>query len=59
MKTQAQIEEMLKEVMADERLGYPTATVFENAPLAMVQLELETKRDLLREILEREVKDET
>lgn len=48
MKTQAQIEE----VMADERLGYPTATVFENAPLAMVQLELETKRDLLREILE-------
>lgn len=33
----------VKEWKSDERLSYPTATVFENAPLALIQLELETK----------------
>ena len=33
----------VKNWQSDERLGYPTATIIENAPLAMIQLALETK----------------
>lgn len=33
----------VKEWKNDERLSYPTATIDINAPLALIQLELETK----------------
>ncbi len=52
MKSKQEIQEKLFDVEKDERLSYPTATVIENAPLALIQLSLETKRDILRWILE-------
>jgi len=47
VKTQQQIRERLAKIKADERLHYPTATVFENAPLALIQMDLEAERDAL------------
>jgi hypothetical protein len=51
MKTEQELRAKLKEVESDARLGYTPATIVENAPLALIQLELETKRDLLKWIL--------
>ncbi len=51
MKTEQEIRYKLYEILADERLGYPLATVQINAPLALVQLSLEVKRDILKWIL--------
>ncbi len=45
------IQKKLDEVQADERLSYPTATIAENAPLALEQLTLETWRSALRWVL--------
>lgn len=47
----AAIQKKLDEVQADERLSYPTATIQENAPLALEQLALETWRSALRWVL--------
>ena len=52
MKTKTEIEKKLKETESDERLGYPTATVFANAPLALIQTQLETLRSTLKWVLE-------
>lgn len=52
MRTREEIRARLETVLADERLGYKTATVRENAPLALIQLELETQRDVLRWVLD-------
>lgn len=52
MISQEQIQGMLTEVENDERLYYPAADVFSNAPLALIQVQLETKSSLLRSILE-------
>lgn len=46
-----QITERLAAYEADERGHYPTATIFENAPLALVQLGLETGKRELKWIL--------
>lgn len=46
-----EIRQKLAVVEADERLGYPTANVQTNAPLALVQLSLESHRDSLRWVL--------
>lgn len=43
--------DMLTELKADERNYYPTATVFANAPLALIQLGLSTKINLLEYLL--------
>ena len=51
MRSRTEIEAKLKEVESDERLTYKSATVFENAPLALTQLELETKVSVLRWVL--------
>lgn len=45
------IKERLDMVEGDERLGYPTATVFENAPLALIQCGLENQRSALMYVL--------
>lgn len=45
------IQKKLDEVQADERLSYPTATIRENAPLALEQLALETWRSALHWVL--------
>lgn len=51
MKTEEQIRAKIEELQADDRLSYPTATVIENAGLALVQLELETKIATLKWVL--------
>lgn len=51
MKSQTEIQDKLKKILADERLSYPSANIQINAPLALIQLELETKRDTLRWVL--------
>ena len=46
----AWIDDGINKIEGDERYHYrPKATIFENAPLAMVQLEMETKMKLLKE----------
>jgi hypothetical protein len=45
------VEGALTAVEGDERLGYPTATVFENAPLALAQCGLENQRRALKYVL--------
>lgn len=52
MKTEAEIRAILTELETDERLRYPSATVDINAPLALVQLELEAKVNTLKWILD-------
>lgn len=51
MRTEEKIRALLAHVEKDDRLKQPPANIHVNAPLALVQLELETKRDLLRWIL--------
>ncbi len=51
MKTKEQIEEKIKEIESDERLSYPLATIEINAPLALIQLEMETKLKMLKWVL--------
>jgi hypothetical protein len=53
MKTKEEIQEKLDEVNADERLGYAPAQVHINAPLALIQLSLETQRDILEWVLDK------
>lgn len=45
------ITKKLAELEADERLSYPVATVFENAPLALVQCGLENQVRTLKWVL--------
>lgn len=52
MKNEKEVKKKLKKIESDERLSYPTATIVENAPLALIQLELEMKRDTLKWVLE-------
>lgn len=42
MKSKQEIEAELARIKADERLGYPAADVFVNAPLALIQVNLES-----------------
>jgi len=51
MKTEEEIRNELKRVKSDERLNYKTATVSENVPLALIQLELEARVATLRWVL--------
>jgi hypothetical protein len=46
-----QIVGRVAELNADERLGYPPADVFSNAPLALVQVQLETEVRALKWVL--------
>ena len=52
MRTITEISAALGIVESDERLHYKTATIVENAPLALIQLVLETKRNTLKWVLE-------
>ncbi len=51
MKTEKEIKAELKKLEADERLSYKTATIVENAPLALIQLEMETNIAALKWVL--------
>ncbi len=48
MRAPEEIKARLATILADVRLSYKSATIHENAPLALIQLELETTRDVLR-----------
>ena len=50
-KSKEELLEALAKVEADERLHYPAVTIYENAPLAMEQIVLETKQRVLRWML--------
>jgi len=49
--TKQQLLDRLKAIDADERYHYKPATVFENAPLALIQLELETEARVIAWVL--------
>ena len=51
MRTEKEIRKELAEVESDKRLFYPAATTDENAPLALVQVTLETKVNILKWVL--------
>jgi len=53
--TRQQLVDRLKAIDADERYHYKTATTFENVPLALVQLALETEARVLAWVLGVEV----
>jgi hypothetical protein len=57
MKSAQEIAEKLREICSDERLSYPAASVFVNAPLALIQTDLEAKRRILQWVLDLEKKD--
>lgn len=52
MKSKKLIEEKLKEVESDERLSSPPALVQINAPLALIQVDLKARVQILKWILE-------
>ncbi len=51
MKTKEEIERILAEIEADERIEYKAASIMINAPLALEQICLTARADLLRKIL--------
>ena len=46
-----QIQKTIDEILADERLSYATATVFSNAPLAMIQYGMQVELHTLQNVL--------
>lgn len=50
-------EQQIAEIESDERFSYPPASLFSNAPLALIQTELKTRHKMLKEILEQFCKD--
>ena len=52
MKSEIEMQALLRAVESDERLEYEVALVQINAPLALEQVVLKTKADLLRWILD-------
>jgi hypothetical protein len=51
MKSEAEVRALLKKIESDERLWYKPALVQINAPLALIQVEGETKANMLRWVL--------
>jgi hypothetical protein len=51
MKTADEIAKRLREVCSDEKLQQPSVTIEVNAPLALMQLALETERSVLQWVL--------
>jgi hypothetical protein len=52
MKTEKEIQKMIDEIKSDERLSYPPANVFSNAPLALIQMGEEAKLHALEWVLD-------
>ena len=59
MKTQQEIEKRLDKILKDDRLSYPPANVQINAPLALIQVQLESMRSILLWVLDRENRTST
>ena len=47
MRTEKEIRAEIKRITDDERFHYPCATIIENVPLALIQLEMETRLSVL------------
>lgn len=45
------LTEEIRSIDLDERFHYPTATIVENAPLALIQLGMETRIRLAKKLL--------
>lgn len=54
MKTEEEIKKAIEYIEKDERLHYPPANVFVNAPLAFIQQDLESRLFVLKWMLEDE-----
>jgi len=54
MKSLKEVKSKAEELLADERLHYPPANVFVNAPLALIQVELTAKINILNWVLEQD-----
>ncbi len=52
MKTEAEIRRAIKEIQKDARLKGPPTTVDVNAPLALIQVDLETQIKTLKWVLD-------
>lgn len=52
MLKQDKIKTRVKEILADDRLAYKTATIFTNTPLALFQLQMEVELHTLEKVLE-------
>ena len=50
-KQKNEIQARIDEILADERMSYKSATVFANAPLAMIQWAFETELHTLQKVL--------
>ena len=46
-----QIKARIDEILSDERLSYKSADVFINAPLALIQLSMETELHTLQRVI--------
>lgn len=44
------LNQQIAEITSDERFSYKPATVFENAPLALIQVEMKAKVDVLKKL---------
>lgn len=44
------LDENIKMIEDDERYHYPTATVYANAPLALIQMGLSEKMSILKQV---------
>ena len=51
MKDQEEIQQKIDQILADERMSYKTATVFANAPLALIQHAMVTELHTLQWVL--------
>lgn len=52
MKTEKEIEERIENLKDRDELDRESATVFENAPLALIQMDLESRITALEWVLE-------
>lgn len=55
MKTEEEIREILRVYKEDDRLYYNIATIFSNAPLALMQYGMISKINMMEEILGEEL----
>ena len=46
-----EIQKRIDEILSDERLSYKTSTMFENAPLALIQYGMEVELHTLQRVL--------
>ena len=51
MRTEEEIRERIQRILSDDRMSYKTATVFENAPLTLIQHAMTTELHTLQWVL--------